>query len=390
MRISGPSVSISAIVLACLFGALAGGLAAVIADAYQVVPQLQRLEDQMSRLATASSTVVNVPVQTTPIEVVPVESRPLTPAFPPAFVDRRSSGLLLLVKRGKSDGQPVAAERVFGAAIAVTSDGWLATPDTAIASMRLADLGVEVAGHVRPVERGIRDLSTGVDYLKITASDLPTPAFVRASDVVPGAAVWRESVPLALAPELAADVHVANTAAPVSSERAGRRFLITSPADAPIGSAFWDAGGRLVGLVESVDATGFAHVIPAAPLGSSLAQYLQSGSITRASLGVRGFDLAGLALDTPTSTLPELGTWLQADRKSGAAVNAKGPSAKFLFDGDVIQRIERDILDGTADLGERLIDYRPGVSVQISGLRKGQSFQTQVTLGTETVSETIK
>jgi serine protease DegS len=284
----------------------------------------------------------------------------------------------------------VARERVFGEAVAVTSDGWLATAGSAIDGMRLADIAVGVGGHVRAVERGVRDLSTGIAYLKISATDLPTPAFVRASDVVAGAPVWRESAPLSLAPELVVSLH-APQAEPVSSERAGRRFLATAPSDAAPGSAIWDGSGRLVGILEAADEAGAWRVLPAAPIGSALAQFLQNGSIQRASLGVRSYDLSSVTVDAPSSTLPSLGAWLHADRKTGAAaVNTKGVSAKSLRDGDVIERIERDILDGSADLGERLLDYRPGVAVNLTVSRKGEEMQIPVTLGTETVSETIK
>jgi S1-C subfamily serine protease len=61
-----------------------------------------------------------------------------------------------------------------------------------------------------------------------------------------------------------------------------------------------------------------------------------------------------------------------------------------LADGDVIERIERDILDGTADLGERLFEYRPGASVSVSGRRRKDAFQAEVTLGAEVVSENLK
>jgi len=380
-----------AILLACVLGAAAGGIAAWFSNEYQVIPRLQRLADQVSQLGNVVTTTQQAPPVQQPDVVVPVEGRPLLPAYPGAFTDRRESSVVQLIKRGKNDGEPVTAERVLGTAIAVTSDGWLATADTVLANMRLADVSVSVNGHVRPIEKGVRDLSTGISYLKITATDLPTPAFVRASDVVSGAAVWRESSPLHLAPEILLAAHASSPTEPVSSERAGRRFIVTTSADAVAGSAVWDGGGRLVGLLETPDVSGGWRVIPAGPIGSSLSQFLQNGDIRRASLGVRAFDLSGLTLDAPSSTLPTLGAWLHPDRKTAAAaVNAKGPSAKLLLDGDVIERIERDILDGTADLGERLLDYRPGVSVNVTGVRKGQPFQTQVMLGTETVSETIK
>jgi S1-C subfamily serine protease len=379
------------VVCACVLGAAAGAAAAWLSNDYQVIPRLQRLTDQVSQLGNVvTSTKPTVPSPDT-VVVIPVEGRPLLPAYPAAFTDRRQSSVVQLIKRGKGDGEPVANERVIGTAIAVTSDGWLATVDAALSGLRLADIQVSVAGHVRPIERGVRDLSTGIDYLKISENGLPTPAFVRAADVVSGAAVWRESAPLALAPQLIVAVHAVSPGEPVSSERAGRRFLVTAPSDALAGSAVWDGGGRLLGLLEAPDISGNWRVIPAGPIGSSLSQLLQNGDIRRASMGVHAFDLSGLVLDASSSTLPELGAWVHADRKIAApAVNAKGPSAKLLLDGDVIERIERDILDGTADLGERLLDYRPGVAVSVSGQRAGQVFQTSVTLGTETVSETIK
>lgn len=379
------------ILIGCLcVGALAGAAGAWLNNEYQVIPRLQRLTDEVSHLGNVVTSTQPTAPAPEPVVVVPVENRPLLPAYPAAFVDRRQSSVVELVKHGKGDGQPVTADRVLGLAVAVTSDGWLATPDTALTGMRLADVNVAVAGRVRPIERGFRDLSTGIDYLKITAIDLPTPAFVRAADVVSGAPVWRESGPLALAPELVVALHASQTE-PASSEHAARRFVVTAPSEARAGSAIWDGGGRLVGVLESPETAGTWRVIPAGPIGSSLSQYLQSGSIQRASLGVHAYDLSGLSVDAPSSTLADLGAWLQADRKTGAsAVLAKGPSAKLLQDGDVIERIERDILDGTADLGERLLDYRPGVAVNVSGSRKGQAFQVSITLGTETVSETIK
>ncbi|MEI7511948.1 MAG: S1C family serine protease [Candidatus Uhrbacteria bacterium] len=381
------------LVLACVIGALSGAAASLLSDAVQITPQLQRLSDQIAHVGTSSTIVVVTSTKpiTQPDVVVPVEGRPLLPVYPSAFVDRRNSSVLQLVKRGKNDGEPVASDRVIGSAVAVTSDGWIATADTALAGLRLADMQVLVGGRVKSIERGIRDLSTGIVYIKITASDLPTPAFVRASDVVSGSAVWRETSPRALTPELIVALRTPFQNDPVSSEKSGRRFIVTVSGSAKPGSALWDGGGRLVGLLESADVSGGWRVIPAGPIGSSLAQYLQTGSIKRASLGVRAFDLSGLSLDIATSTLPDLGAWIHADKKTGAvAVNVKGPSTKLLLDGDVIERIERDILDGTADLGERLFDYRPGVIVSISGRRKGEAFQTQITLGTESVSEPIK
>lgn len=380
--------------LAGVCGVLGGLVSGWLVFAQVVRPELNRLEATIQSVSVSGTYPIIRPTEPvpTPIEVIPLESRPITPAYPVAFTERRSSGVLTLVRRVKTvSGEPVSPERELGSAVAITSDGWLASTDAALEDVRLADLGVIVNGHVTAVERGIRDTSTGVIYLKITASGLPTTAFVRPSDVVAGAAVWVESVPRQLAPEIILTVRAKPSDEPTSSEEATRRFLVSGSSDGlKAGAAAWDSAGRLVGLLEADDIGGW-RVIPAGPIGSGLSQILSNGEIRRATLGVRSLDLAAVTFDAATTTLPALGAWLRPDRKLGLpAVTTRGPSASVLQEGDVIERIERDILDGSADLGERLLDYRPGASVNISGRRKGIAFQAQVTLGSETMSEILR
>lgn len=386
------------LVVSVLFAAVCGSLGGLVSGwmlfLQMVEPELARLSEAVEGISVSGTkSVVRPPMAEPPVQVIPVESRPLAPSFPAAFSERRTSAVITLVRRARvASVEPVPIERELGAAVAITSDGWLATTEEAMQGLRLADVGAIVNGNVVAVERGIRDKSTGIIYLKITATGLPTQAFVRASDVVSGAAVWIESVPKHLAPEIVVSSRARLELVPVSSERAMRRFLVSGDAKRyRSGAPVWDGAGRLVGLLESSEIGGW-RVIPAGPIGNGLTQILsQNEEIRRASLGVRAFDLSDIALDIATSTLPDLGAWLRSDRKAGLpAVAPRGPSAGVLQDGDVIERIERDILDGTADLGERLFDYRPGASVGISGRRKGVAFQAQVTLGLEIVSEKLK
>lgn len=376
--------------LAGVCGVLGGLVSGWLVFAQAVRPELDRLERTIEAWPATGTRPVVTP-EPAPIEVIPLESRPLAPAYPAAFAERRMSGLLTLVRRVRTAaGEPVAPERELGSAVAVTSDGWLVTTDAALEGVRLADLGVIVNGRVRAVERGIRDASTGVVYLKTDASGLPTAGFVRPADVVAGAPVWVESRPRQLAPEIILAVRARPSTDPVPSEVAARRFLVSGATEGRPGSALWDGAGRLVGLLETEEG-GSWRVIPAGPLASGLSQVLASGEIRRPVLGVRSLDLAALSFDAATTTLPALGAWVRADRKHGLpAVTPRGPAAGLLQDGDVIERIERDILEGTADLGERLFDFRPGASVNISGRRNGAAFQAQVTLGSDVVSEALR
>jgi S1-C subfamily serine protease len=381
------------VVLAGVCGVLGGILSGWAMFSQSVQPELTRLQTSVDALSTSGTRPTTTPTQS-PIEIIPVESRPLSPAYPSAFSDRRNSTVIALVRRIARPvaDEPVSPDREFGAAVAVTSDGWLATSDAAIAGFRLSEIGAVVNGKVLAVERGVRDASTGITYLKVTASGLPTPAFVRASDVVPGAAIWVESHPRQLAPEILLTVRARPSADPVPSNKLSRRFLVSGAKEGRVaGASVWDGAGRLIGLLESSEVGGW-RVIPAGPIGSTLSQIFSGdGLIRRSTLGVRALDLSTVTLDAATSSLPSLGVWLRADRRLKLpAVAPTGPSARVLLDGDVIERVERDILDGSADLGERLLDYRPGASVAISGRRKNAAFQAEVTLGSEVVSEQIK
>lgn len=375
----------AALVLAIVTGALAG----LAAAEWRLAPRLDRL----SSLITASSTPgVFEPVPTEPeIEIIPLERRPLASAYPSAFANRTASGVLTLVKRNGAD--LVTAERELGSAVALTADGWLLTTEAALANLRLAELAVIRNGALVKIERAYKDHSTGLAYLKVDVRGLPVTTFVRPSDVLPGTAVWVETRPLRLRPESVIDTRLANLTDAISSERALRRFLISGPEAANwSGSPVWDSGGRLLAVIDSWDVGHQAwRALPLGSLGRDLGSILSSGEIRRASLGVRGFDLAAITLDPRPAVLPRLGLWLRPERKTGLpAVAPAGPSAKLLRDGDVIERLERDILDGAADLGERLLEYRPGVEVTLYGRRASESLQVSVTLGNVLTSEQVK
>ncbi len=359
-----------AIVLGALSGAFGGG---VVADLV-LSPRLDRLAD---RLAHTTSTE---PVQP-PVVIVPLENRPILPSYPQAFLDGHVSQVVGIVHRLRSANEEstVPDDRWLGSGALVTSDGWVLTDDASIASFKLADLGIAHGGRVYPLTRGVRDLSTSFVFLKFTASNLPVASFARASDVTSGAAVWVEQKSGVLAPDVIADASWQSSSA-ISSERAGRRFVLASKGYAP-GSAVWDSGGRLIGLVEGPsDAS--SHVIPADSSGNFLSAFLFDGTVNHASLGLRIVDLSGLTFDTVSSTIPALGSWVR--------IKGTASGSKAVMDGDVIERIERDILDGTADLGERLLDYRPGAEVTLSILRKSQSIQVKAVLGTWNAADPLK
>ncbi len=365
------AVGVSAVALGVIGGSIAGAVTAITL----ISPRIDHLSDLISAGATSTQ-----PVETPEpsVVIVPLESRPILPSYPQALLDRNTSSLLRVVRRLRGAGEEVtlSPERILGNAAALTSDGWVLVPESIVANIRIADLGIVWRGRVIPVEKGIRDTSTGFVYLKFNGSDLSAVSFVRASDIVSGVAVWVERAPGVLVPDVIADRAV-QPAAAVASERAARRFRLAA-SGYPAGSAVWDSAGRLIGSIESTDSS---SVVPAGFAGSALSDVIGDGSISRASLGLRTLDLSDLVFENPSSTLPRIGAWIRS----------KTPTAsRMLLEGDVIERIERDILDGNADLGERLLDYRPGANVTLTIRRTGESLQIKTQLGTSNAAEVLK
>jgi len=324
------------------------------------------------------------------VQIVPLTPRQALPSYPTAFIDRYVSPVLTLVKSGtgKVDAY-VSPERVIGAAVSLTNDGWLAVPSVAIVGLRMSDMSVVWQGATYPVIKGVRDTATGVALLKINASGLPTTSLMRAADATPGMVAWEEpgSEPGSqiIFPTMLVNIssrastmnQVANQ---VPSEQVMRRFLISGRLETKGGGAVWNDAGELVGLLESEEGSQTVSVIPASDVASTLHEFLSNRRITHATLNLKTTDLAHVTIDNVKRALP----------LSGNLVVQTAAVSSTLQLNDVIERIERDPLDGTVDLGERLLDYRPGATITISGLRKEKSFQTTVTLGSVVTGEGMK
>lgn len=369
-----------------------GGVSAWFSIRWQVLPRLANIEKRLAMNAPIEKATSTEPA----IRVIPVvERRAANPQYPSIFSSRHWSPVLTLVKKptGKNDEAYIHSQKAVSRVVAVTTDGWLVTTKSALASIRVGDVEIDWNGELYPIFSIIRDTATDLVYLKIQANNLPVPAFVRAADVASGLGVWAEPAPQRLYPDLIADIRL-HAADALSSEKTARRFLVAGSyaADAA-GGALWDSGGQFVGLLEAPSFGGGWNVIPAGLIPDVLSALLSGGEIVHPFLGVRGVDLSTVSFQRSSSNaqIPTQGVWLHTDRKTGfPAIIVKGPADGLLKEGDVIERVERDILDGTADLGERLLEYQPGATVTFSGKRSGETFSVQIKLGNHATSEHIK
>ncbi|MBM3204703.1 serine protease [Candidatus Uhrbacteria bacterium] len=359
----------SSVVVATSFvlGAVGGGVAGwVVANRDQAVPPI------VSSTSTAPVT-----------QVIQVEREIARPKYPGVFSARTISPVASLVKRvnGKTlDDRLVHREQVVGQVIALTADGWFGTSLSAMSGLRAADAGVIWNGQVYPVLSATRDQATDLVFLKTEAQGLPVVRFVSARDTTTGMNVWMEAFPKRFSAEMIRDAYILPVQT-VSSERATRRFLVSGePVSHGSGGAIWSETGGLVGVMEWSTADGW-RVIPASHFSSALSAVLSKQKITHASLGIQTIDLSVLAVEnSDRNNLPSLGAWVKTVSSASSTIR----------EGDVIERLERDILDGGTDLGERLLEYLPGTTVTIHGLRKGVAWQRSVTLGSVITSEKLK
>ncbi len=329
-------------------------------------------------LGSVTSTPVVVPPPTTPI--VPIEIGSGLP-IDSIRLARRVSPVAQLLHKNVGETRT----SMIGSAVSLTNDGWLATTFATLGSVRTGEYSVAVGGIVYPVERIVHDTSTGVVFLKIAAKDLTVAAFARSEDGTRGMSVYMEPAGRWLPTSIVSSL-VFGDEAMGGSEAAMRRVLVSgNGADTWSGGAVWNGSGELAGLLERKTDEGYV-IIPSRFVASGFTSLLTEGKIMRASLGVKTVELAGRVAGTVAGVTQ--GAWVHVEK--GTAIVAQGPAVKKILDGDVIQSIDRDVLDGTVDLGERLFDYRPGSTVTVRGLRNGKPFQVDVKLSSLSTTEVIK
>jgi len=200
----------------------------------------------------------------------------------------------------------------------------------------------------------------------------------------PGSEAWLEKQSHAFDPALIRTVRLDESLLPPQSSEIAYRRLMVSGAAMPhdLGAPLWDPRGALLGLLE--DHENGSVVIPSNTIATSFASLLSNGDIRHASLGIEVRDLSAWRIDGDRGELPERGALiLSVDRISAAAVAT-------LRVGDVIQQVERDILDGNADLGELLSEFQPGAEVSLRIVRDGEEQIVSVTLGTNSTGTDIR
>jgi S1-C subfamily serine protease len=376
--------SVSAILGLVVISAVSGGLA----GSWMALRTLPNQNQLNYRIPTSTSS--NIDVQTassTSIKLVSLQLQDYSErVVPESILNRRSPvGLIYGRKKGYTNESLLANQDLQGRAVAVTSDGWFVTVPQAVQGWKTSEMLVWFDGQAYKIEKTILDKATQAVFLKTNAKNLPATPFADLWSTRTGLASWVESAPSEYAPTSieALRSQIENEA--ISSDRVLRRLVATGSArKGEWGSPVWDPKGALVGIVES-SADGELELVPGSNLAASLQSLVGSGQISHATLGVFTLDRLLIKSATLDTTMPTRGAWVTG---RGIVKDSVAEKAGLKLN-DVILQVDRDIMDGSSDLSDIILQYRPGSSVTLRIWRAGKEMDVPVTLGTQVTSEVI-
>lgn len=363
------------------------GLSAVLGAASAML----LVQSPIRQLQTATARIearLDATTPKVPVEAIPIQKNDVYLGLPAALrVGRASPTLSVFRVDARAVDELVFSQESVAPAIALTADGWLVTHAGSIPTNRLNEMVIGWKGRLHQPERVIRDISTGLWYVKISATDLPAAALASRVDVELGEPVWLESSAQQYAPNALVRLGMATgSQATFSSDQWNRRYILANPSTASFASV-WNERGQLVGFAEGSK----GEVLPADAIRTALASLLSRGEIRRPSLGVRYVDVGETYTRQVERGIPQKGALLRADKRASLpAVSPSSPAKQLLREGDVLERIDRDILDGTWTLAERVLEYLPGATVLVAGTRQGKPFEARVTFGDVVTSEVLK
>ncbi|MFZ6015350.1 MAG: PDZ domain-containing protein [Patescibacteria group bacterium] len=379
---------IGQVALSVVCGAIAGSIAAgKVTDQFRVTMKTDL--SLGSATGTGVQDIDDPQTATTSIKLISLSDAQLNPiVVPDSILDRRSpvATLLNAKKIIAATGLSEAAE--IGRAAAVTSDGWFVTPAAILQDIRSEDVVVYYENQRYKAEKVILDNATQAAFIYTGLKGLPAVSFAQHHGQRSGIALWFESQNKRFSPSSLISVRKEVYPSIKSSDVLMRRMVAEGEAsDMEMGAPLWDSKGSLVALAESYDGDEI-YAIPGSAISASLQSLVSNGEeIKHASLGVYTLDLNFSEIE-PGGGWPERGAKIYptAKLKTGIEAGSAAENAKLQLN-DVILQIDRDIMDGSLDLGDIVMQFRPGANVNLRIWRQGEEFDVAVELGTQVTSK---
>ncbi|HUG30087.1 MAG TPA: trypsin-like peptidase domain-containing protein [Candidatus Limnocylindria bacterium] len=283
-----------------------------------------------------------------------------------------------------------------GSGVIFDADGWIltnrhvvVTADGDIAPSLTVELkdGRELIGSVYGV-----DTLTDLAIVKVNATGLPAAPIGKSADIKVGQLAIAIGSPLGTYTSTVTTGIISATGRTILID-ADLRLTNLIQTDAAInpgnsGGPLLDATGAVIGINTAVerDSTGIGFAIPIDIARPIMIQALAGQPLARPFVGIRYQQIdaklkreEGLSVDAGALIGPSTGP-------SGETLPAIAPDspaeAAGLQDGDIVLRIEDQIIDSEHPLDAVLTSYGPGQTVRMTILRGGTEMSISITLGT--------
>ncbi|MFH1171028.1 MAG: S1C family serine protease [bacterium] len=364
-------LSLVTLILSLLFSLAAGMLGAYFFEVY--VPWSNGQTTTNTQRPATASTGNQAKQNTQVLSAVETASAAMVAVFPARTAD---------------DGDPSSAyppEEQRGSALLLSEDGWCVTTTDVLDGIE-HPVAVTADRKVLEIKHPRTDPASNLLFFRIDGANYPVVSLneqaVNALDqlfLLSGNG--RQSAPRFRA--VALKESNARLRGGVELSDAYSRFLLIGPfvSDEERGSALIDAHGDVVGVVNQAGDSGQSTVISATALHIVLNDLLRLGEVHRAGLGVRYLDV-GSSAGIPAA--------IRFNRNEGAlitgttdepAILPNSPAAGAgLRSGDLLLRIERQLITEQQTLSTLLLGYAPGATVTVQFLREGKEQSVKITL----------
>ncbi|MCX2576109.1 trypsin-like peptidase domain-containing protein [Pedobacter sandarakinus] len=301
--------------------------------------------------------------------------------------------------------QPRAAS---GSGVIISQDGYIVTNNHVVENAEKVEV---VLTDRRKVEAKVigRDPNTDLALIKVNATNLPVVKLGNSDNVQVGEWVLAVGFPLDLQTTVTAGIVSAKNRSigiigreqqgnEITEEeyreyqRTGKRpqapantsiesFIQTDAAINPgnSGGALVNANGELVGINSAIASQsgynqGYGFAIPVNLARKIVDDFMKYGAVKRGYIGVNFFPLSGE--DKPEG--------IQTSEVSGLYVSdvvaGGGAAAAGIQKGDIIKKVDGNVINDSPDLQERIGRLNPGDKVKLSILRAGALKDVTVTL----------
>jgi Do/DeqQ family serine protease len=281
---------------------------------------------------------------------------------------------------GLRQQQPQIA-RGYGSGVILTEDGYIATNNHVIEEAQNIKV---ILNDKREFEAQLvgTDPSTDIALLKVEAEDLPFLTYGNSSDLKLGEWVLAVGNPFNLTSTVTAGIVSARSRnLGINNDQLSiESFIQTDAAVNPgnSGGALVNQQGNLVGINTAIASrtgsyAGYSFAVPVSIVQKVIADLKEFGEVQRALIGVNIGDVnAEIAKELELDKVE--GVYVGGVPENGAAY------AAGIKEGDVIIQVDKKPIKTTAELQEKISQYRPGDEVKVVVIRDKEKKQFDVTL----------